>query len=128
MQLGLPIDGGPITGHVGTTKFNIKLKWLRNRFQQMLLDLQDNALIQYAHCYILYLLGGVLLSDKVNNTVHVRYLPLLADYDAISTYIWGSTVLYWLYRAMCFATDYNVEDMAGCHTLIMSWIYYRLPF
>ncbi|RYR73643.1 hypothetical protein Ahy_A02g008080 [Arachis hypogaea] len=99
--------------HVGTTKFNIKLKWLRNRLQQMPLDLQDNALIQYAHCYILYLLGGVLLSDKANNTVHVRYLPLLADYDAISTYIWGSTVLCWLYRAMCFATDYNVEDMAG---------------
>ncbi|RYR06599.1 hypothetical protein Ahy_B05g073913 [Arachis hypogaea] len=80
-------DSDP-TGHVRTTKFNIKLKWLKNRLQQMPLDLQDNALMQYAHCYILYLLGGVLLLDKANNMVHVRCLPLLVDYDAISTYSW----------------------------------------
>ncbi|RYR11931.1 hypothetical protein Ahy_B04g069431 [Arachis hypogaea] len=94
----------------------------------MPLDLEDNGLMQYARCYILYLLGGVLLPDKANNTVHVRYLPLLADYDAICTYSWGSAVLCWLYRAMCLAIDYSVEGMAGCHTLLMSWIYYRLPF
>ncbi|QHO17393.1 Serine/threonine protein phosphatase 7 long form isogeny [Arachis hypogaea] len=155
MKLGLPVDGQPVSGtlrswskfhqrdiwewchellsevpagHVGTTKFNIKLRWLRNRLQQMPLDLEDNSLIQYARCYILYLLGGVLLPDKANNTVHVRYLPLLADYDAIRTYSWGSAVLCWLYRAMYLATDYNVEGMAGCHTLLMSWIYYKLPF
>ncbi|KAL4343139.1 hypothetical protein AHAS_Ahas11G0048500 [Arachis hypogaea] len=155
MQLGLPVNGQPVSGtlrswskfhrrdiwewchellgevpagHVGTTKYNIKLKWIRTRLQQMPLDLDDNGLMQYARCYILYLLGGVLLSDKANNTVHVRYLPLLADYDAIGTYSWGSTVLCWLYRAMCLATDYSVEGMAGCHTLLMSWIYYRLPF
>ncbi|XP_016194937.1 protein MAIN-LIKE 1-like [Arachis ipaensis] len=133
MQLGLPVDGQPVSGeipvgHVRTTKFNIKLKWLRTRLQQMPLDLEDNGLMQYARCYILYLLGGVLLPDKANNTVHVRYLPLLADYDAICTYSWGSAVLCWLYRAMCLAIDYSVEGMAGCHTLLMSWIYYRLPF
>ncbi|RYR34466.1 hypothetical protein Ahy_A10g049383 [Arachis hypogaea] len=94
----------------------------------MPLDLYDNGLMQYARSYILYLLGGVLLPDKANNTVHVRYLPLLADFDAIGTYSWGSDVLCWLYRSMCLATDYSVEGMAGCHTLLMSWIYYRLPF
>ncbi|RYR07482.1 hypothetical protein Ahy_B05g074842 [Arachis hypogaea] len=46
MQLGLPIDSKPVSaGHVGTTKFNIKLKRLRTRLQQIPLDLQDNALI-----------------------------------------------------------------------------------
>ncbi|RYQ82119.1 hypothetical protein Ahy_B10g100711 [Arachis hypogaea] len=155
MQLGLPIDGQPVSGtlrswskfhqrdiwewchellgevppgHVGTTKYNIKLKWLRTRLQQMPLELDDNGRMQYARCYILYLLGGVLLPDKANNTVHVRYLPLLADFDAIGTYSWGSAVLCWLYRSMCLATEYSVEGMAGCHTLLMSWIYYRLPF
>ncbi|QHN87344.1 protein MAIN-LIKE 2-like [Arachis ipaensis] len=155
MQLGLPVDGQPVSGtlrswskfhqrdiwewchellgevpagHVGTTKYNIKLKWLRTRLQQMPLDLDDNGLMQYARYYILYLLGGVLLPDKANNIVHVRYLPLLAEYDAIGTYSWGSAVLCWLYRAMCLATDYSVEGMAGCHTLLMLWIYYRLPF
>ncbi|RYR10994.1 hypothetical protein Ahy_B05g079487 [Arachis hypogaea] len=95
----------------------------RTRLQQMPLDLDDNGLMQYARCYILYLLGGVLLPDKANNTFHVRYLPLLAEYDAIGTYSWGSTVLCWLYRVMCLATDYSVEGMAGCHTLLIS-----LPF
>ncbi|RYR54356.1 hypothetical protein Ahy_A06g029612 [Arachis hypogaea] len=149
MQLRLPIDGQPVSGtlrswskfhqrdiwewchellgevpagHVGTTKFNIKLKWLITRLQQMPLDLEDNGLMQYARCYIVYFLGGVLLPEKVNNTVHVRYLQLLADYDAICTYSWGSVVLCWLYRAMCLATYYNVEGMAGCHTLLMSWV------
>ncbi|KAL4300035.1 hypothetical protein AHAS_Ahas17G0160600 [Arachis hypogaea] len=117
MQLGLPIDGKPINvGHVGTTKYNIKLKWHKTRLQQMPLNLPDDVLIQYARCYILYLLGDMLLPDKANNTVHVRYLPLLADFDAISTYSRGSACLCWLYRAMCLAKDYTVEGMAGCHT------------
>ncbi|QHN87188.1 uncharacterized protein DS421_16g552870 [Arachis hypogaea] len=155
MQVGLPIDGEPVSGtlrswskfyqrdiwqwceellgevpngHVGTTKYNIKLKWLRSRLQQMPLDSPEEALVRYARCYIMYLLGGVLRPDKANNTVHVRYLPLLANYEAISTYSWGSAVLCWLYRGMCLATDYNVEGMSGCHTLLMSWIYFRLPF
>ncbi|RYR21498.1 hypothetical protein Ahy_B03g066807 [Arachis hypogaea] len=74
-------------GHIGTTKFNIRLKWLRTRLQQMPLDLEDNGLMH-----------------------------------------WSSAVLSWLYRAICLATNYSVEGMAGCHTLLMSWIYYRLPF
>ncbi|QHN81301.1 uncharacterized protein DS421_20g685650 [Arachis hypogaea] len=113
MQLGLPIDGKSVSstlrswskfhqrdiwqwckellgdvppGHVGITKYNIRLKWIRTHFQQMPLDAADDVMIQYARCYILYLLGGVLLPDKANNTVHVRYLPLLVDFDAISTY------------------------------------------
>ncbi|RYR42683.1 hypothetical protein Ahy_A08g039137 [Arachis hypogaea] len=46
------------TGHVGTTKYNIKLKWIKTRLQQMPLDVPDDVLIQYARCYILYLLEG----------------------------------------------------------------------
>ncbi|RYR44512.1 hypothetical protein Ahy_A08g040838 [Arachis hypogaea] len=59
----------------------------------MPLDSPEEALVWYARCYIMYLLGGVLLPDKANNTVHVRYLPLLANYEAISTYSWGSAVM-----------------------------------
>ncbi|RYR03830.1 hypothetical protein Ahy_B06g083200 [Arachis hypogaea] len=136
MQLWLLLDGKPVSellgdvppGHVGIKKFNIKLKWLKIRLQQMPLDAPDNARMQYACCYIMYLLGGILLPNKANNTVYIRYLMLLANYDAISTYSWSSTVLCCLYRAICLATDYNVEGMTGCHTLLMSWIYYRLSF
>ncbi|XP_057730523.1 protein MAIN-LIKE 1-like [Arachis stenosperma] len=155
MQLGLPIDGEPVSGtlrswskfhqrdiyqwceelldevsdgHVGTTKYNIKLKWLKSRLQQMPLDFPEEVVVRYARCYIMYLLGGVLLLDQANNTIHVCYLPFLANYDAISTYSWGSAVLCWLYRAIYLATDYNVEGMSSCHTLLISWIYFRLFF
>ncbi|RYQ82856.1 hypothetical protein Ahy_B10g101419 [Arachis hypogaea] len=74
-----------LTPH-GTLVDVFTLKWIRTHFQQMPLDAADDVMIQYARCYILYLLGGVLLPDKANNTVHVRYLPLLVDFDAISTY------------------------------------------
>ncbi|RYR28414.1 hypothetical protein Ahy_B01g052531 [Arachis hypogaea] len=67
-------------GHIGITKFNIKLKWLRARLQHMPFDLPDNALIQYARCYILYLLGGVLLSNKANNTVHAPNVTTLYSF------------------------------------------------
>ncbi|MED6206687.1 hypothetical protein PIB30_029162 [Stylosanthes scabra] len=62
-------------GPVRTTKYNIKLKWLRTRLQEMPLDELDHALVQYACRYIMYIIGGVLMLDKANNTVHVRFLP-----------------------------------------------------
>ncbi|QHO30151.1 uncharacterized protein DS421_8g230880 [Arachis hypogaea] len=139
----LPIDGEPVSGTLRSwRKFHQRDIWqwceellgdvptghIKSRLQQISLDATDDVIIQYARCYILYLLGDVLLPDKANNTVHVLYLPLLADFDAISTYSWGSTCLCWLYRAMCLTIDYTVEGMTGCHTLLMSWIYYRLSF
>ncbi|QHO28684.1 uncharacterized protein DS421_7g218840 [Arachis hypogaea] len=101
MHLGLPIDGEPVSGtlkswskfhqrdirqwceellgevpgrHVGTMKYNKKLKWLKSILQQMPLESPDDALVQYACCYVMYLLGGVLLPDKANNTVHASFL------------------------------------------------------
>ncbi|KAL4300092.1 hypothetical protein AHAS_Ahas17G0166300 [Arachis hypogaea] len=72
--------------HIGTNKFNIKLKWLRTRLQEMSLDGPNKSLMQYARCYIMYLLDGILLPDKANNTVHVRFLSLLDNFGAISGY------------------------------------------
>ncbi|XP_057732866.1 protein MAIN-LIKE 2-like isoform X2 [Arachis stenosperma] len=75
MQVGLPIDSEPVNGtlrswskfhqrdiwqwceeflgevldgHVGTTKYNIKLKWLRSRLQQMPFDSPEEALVRWA--------------------------------------------------------------------------------
>ncbi|MED6214428.1 hypothetical protein PIB30_103018 [Stylosanthes scabra] len=44
-------------------------------------------------------------------------MPLLDNFDGISGYSWGS-------RVLC---DVPCHRMHGCHTLSMSWIYYRLP-
>ncbi|QHO59125.1 uncharacterized protein DS421_3g96500 [Arachis hypogaea] len=96
MQLGLPIDGEPISGTLRSwNNFHQRDIW---QWCQELLG--DVPVGHYACCYILYLLGGMLLPDKANNTVHVQYLSLLVDFDAISTYSWGSACLCWLYRAM----------------------------
>ncbi|MED6112428.1 hypothetical protein PIB30_061622 [Stylosanthes scabra] len=75
--------GAVPSGHVGSTKYNIKLKWLRTRLQEMPLDAFDHILVQYAPCYVMYLLGSVLFPDKANNTVHVLFLPLLDNFDSI---------------------------------------------
>ncbi|KAI5678762.1 hypothetical protein M9H77_09712 [Catharanthus roseus] len=50
-----------------------------------------------------------MLPDFSGNFVHVRYLSLLEDFDAIRTYSWGSCVLGFLYRQLCTAA---LGDMA----------------
>ncbi|QHO37009.1 uncharacterized protein DS421_4g107930 [Arachis hypogaea] len=61
--------------------FAIKLAWLRERVQNIPAGAGDDTLRQYARCYILMLIGGYLMTDKSNNLVHIRWLPLLADFD-----------------------------------------------
>ncbi|RYR34086.1 hypothetical protein Ahy_A10g048804 [Arachis hypogaea] len=55
------------------------------------------TLRQYARCYIMLLIGECLLTDKSNNLVHVRWLPLLWDFAECRALSWGSAVLAWTY-------------------------------
>ncbi|RYR58877.1 hypothetical protein Ahy_A05g024739 [Arachis hypogaea] len=99
-------------------KFNIKLKWLRTRLQQMSFDLEDNGLMQYARCYILYLLGTCFFRARPTTRcmfdICCYWLTMMPSIPTVGV-------------ASC-SVDYSVKGMAMCHTLLMSWIYYRLPF
>ncbi|MED6187822.1 hypothetical protein PIB30_116749 [Stylosanthes scabra] len=107
--------------------FAIKLAWLRERVQHIPIGASDDTLRQYARCYILMLIGGYLMTDKSSSLVHIRWLPLLADFNRCRQLSWGAAVLAWTYHSLCSATHRNVTDIAGCIPLLMSWIYHRFP-
>nr|XP_027186085.1 protein MAIN-LIKE 2-like [Cicer arietinum] len=111
----------------GATKGNsIKLKWLKDRFD----DVGENASVleKQASCraYILRMIGVLLMPDKSNNLVHLKYLSLLGDLQKASQYSWGSVVLASLYRELCLATKPGVMFMGGCALLLQNWAWYRL--
>ncbi|XP_057719814.1 serine/threonine-protein phosphatase 7 long form homolog [Arachis stenosperma] len=54
-----------------------------------------------------------LMTDKSNNLVHLRWLPLLQNFEEYRAFLWGSTVLAWTYRSLCSATQQGVTDIAA---------------
>ncbi|RYR08348.1 hypothetical protein Ahy_B05g075992 [Arachis hypogaea] len=60
--------------------FTLKFVWLRDHIRQMPLTDDLETLRQYARCYIILLVGGHLMTDKSNNLVHLRWLPLFQDF------------------------------------------------
>ncbi|RYR07958.1 hypothetical protein Ahy_B05g075460 [Arachis hypogaea] len=67
------------------------------------------------------------MTDKSNNLVHLRWLPLLRDFTECRAFLWGSAVLAWMYQSLSLAAQRGVTDIAGCTPLLMSWIYQRFP-
>ncbi|RYR46064.1 hypothetical protein Ahy_A07g031824 isoform E [Arachis hypogaea] len=117
-QLGLPIDGAPVSGCL--TEFH-------ERFQVLPADATDETVRVYARAYILMLLSSQLFADKNANRVHFRRLPYLASLDDLGRYSWGSATLAWLYRCLCRGTNRNVVNLAGPLQLLQSWIFWRFP-
>nr|XP_012567795.1 protein MAIN-LIKE 2-like [Cicer arietinum] len=121
-----PLVGGVIPPQGATKGNSIKLKWLKDTFD----DVDENASVleKQASCraYILCMIGGLLMSDKSNNRVHLKYLSLLGDLQKASQYSWGSAVLASLYRELCIATKPSVMSMGGCALLLQNWAWYRL--
>ncbi|KAH1038617.1 hypothetical protein J1N35_040360 [Gossypium stocksii] len=150
LQLGLPIDGSPVTGVSAfaepaaicysllgdspqpddeeSTLTDLKFTWLRGKFGQLSANATEGELMCAARAYIMHLIGGVLMPDSNNNKVHIMYLPLLADLSNARSYSWGSAVLAYLYRELCRLTKPTAVDMGRCLTLLQSWALYRMPF
>ncbi|MFQ6669445.1 hypothetical protein Gotur_034690 [Gossypium turneri] len=148
MQLGLPIDGSPVTGVSSFTDLvalcyqllgesledeesnfsGLKFTWLKAKFGQLSANATESELMCAARTYIMHILEGVLMPDANNKKLHLMYLPLLADLSSVSSYSWGSAVLAVLYRELCQVTNPDVIDMGGCLTLLQSWALYRMPF
>ncbi|XP_068485023.1 protein MAIN-LIKE 2-like [Phaseolus vulgaris] len=80
LQLGVPIDGEPVTGFTSrdmvqacqyllgsippsnVIKGNtIKLSWLNNNFQQLSANVMDDVIAQHARAHILSLIGSLLV-------------------------------------------------------------------
>ncbi|MFQ6660927.1 hypothetical protein Gotur_029262 [Gossypium turneri] len=148
MQLGLPIDGSPVTGVSsftdpaalccellgdspvdGESNFTgLQFTWLKAKFGQLSATATEGELMCAARAYIMHIVRGVLMPDANNDKVHLMYLPLLVDLSTVSSYSWGSAVLAVLYRELCRVTNPDVVDMSECLTLLQSWALYRMPF
>ncbi|QHN88515.1 uncharacterized protein DS421_16g564140 [Arachis hypogaea] len=154
-QLGLPIDGVPVSGCLtefenlmehgrpawvwfhelfGELPPQSKIKqmtvcytWFHERFRVLPADATDETVRVYARAYILMLLSSQLFADKNANRVHLRWLPYLASLDDLGRYSWGSAALAWLYRCLCRGTNRNVVNLAGPLQLLQSWIFWRFP-
>ncbi|XP_040957941.1 protein MAINTENANCE OF MERISTEMS-like [Gossypium hirsutum] len=148
VQLGLPIDGSPVTRVSSFTdpaavcyqllgespedsdKYfsGIKFTWLKAKIRQLSATATEGELMYAARAYIMHMIGAVLMPDANGDSVHLSYLPLLADLSTARSYSWGSVVLATLYRELCRATEPQVKDIGGCLILLQSWALYKMPF
>ncbi|KAH7859301.1 hypothetical protein Vadar_034309 [Vaccinium darrowii] len=147
IQLGLRVDGRPITGRmdynwpeecdrllgVKPTGSNLQggrltLGWLEKALPNLPDNADDATLRKYARAYILQLMGASIFSDKSSKCLHLMFLPLLEDLDQAGQCSWGSGALGWLYRDLCRATVPTAHEIGGCLILLQVWAWDRFPY
>ncbi|KAK9092560.1 hypothetical protein Syun_027471 [Stephania yunnanensis] len=132
VQLGLPIEGMPVTGTtdadyadvcerlLGRTPggddvvgCKLKVDWLERHIPAIDDDSDEESVQRYVRSYILQLIGGCLFADESNRFVHLMFLTLLKDFQVAGQYSWG--VLVWL---ICIGSC--VADLAQGHTRLLA--------
>jgi len=94
----------------------ICLSWLRQNFQQLLVDANDVVIALHARAHIMMLIGGYLMPDRV----HFMYFILLSNLIEASHYNWGATILASLFRALDRAVKLDQTEIDGCLLLLQS--------
>ncbi|KAK4402447.1 protein MAINTENANCE OF MERISTEMS [Sesamum angolense] len=148
---GLPIDGEPVSG---TDLERTSVQWQEYCMQYIGFAPEDGALkgsrlqvkaiiehishvhitpntphltvIQYARAVALLLLGGTMCPDSSGNFVSLLYLAKLEDIVAARNYSWGSTVLAFLYRELCNASEKGKAVIGGALQLVQIWAWSRI--
>ncbi|KAI5647574.1 hypothetical protein M9H77_33579 [Catharanthus roseus] len=67
-----------------------------------------------AACYLQYILGSSLFSDKSCNIAPTRLWPLLQNASSIGRFAWGAACLAYLYRNMGWASRVDTKKLDGC--------------
>ncbi|XP_065637049.1 serine/threonine-protein phosphatase 7 long form homolog [Quercus suber] len=109
--MGMPIESEAM---VGFTKRTWKTMYAN--------ELQVH---QYAHYYVLALLGDMVFVDKSRDRVHLMWLEFMENLHNSPKYSWGSAVLSWLYRQLCKATKKTAKQIGGALILVQLWIFAR---
>ena len=98
------------------------MTWLTKHFSSLAPDVDVESLQCYVRAFILQLIEGFIFANKLNNMVHLMFLPLLENFAGIGTYSWDSACLAWLYREMCRASRIDAHDVSGPLILLQLWI------
>ncbi|KAG8481262.1 hypothetical protein CXB51_026036 [Gossypium anomalum] len=140
LQLGLPVDGSVVTKSIQPGdwevvcldllsavpemiyKGQIKMAWMRKTFSELVKDSIEVQREQYARAYFFQIIGGILMSAKLQNLVHLRWLPKLVDFREADELSWRSTVLATLYREMCRATQPVKIKIDSFFLLLQLWV------
>ncbi|MBA0804946.1 hypothetical protein Gohar_004498 [Gossypium harknessii] len=119
LQLDLSVNGEVITAPVVNADWSetfeqllgkvpnkfrgsqIEVGWLEDYFKQIEAFTSGVEKEKFACAFILRMTGGLLMPDKSQNMVHLRWLLLLVDLKEVGQFSWGSMVLATLYREMC---------------------------
>ena len=99
----------------------IYLSWLRQNFQQLLIDVDDVVIAQHARAHIMMIIGDYLMPDTSSARVHFMCLFLLSNLTEASHYNWGATILASLFRALDRAVKLDQIEIDGCLLLLQSW-------
>ncbi|MFQ6634653.1 hypothetical protein Gotur_010778 [Gossypium turneri] len=107
LQLALPIDGNAVTGISSISRLatlccellghspsegkftSLRFSWLKVNFEHLPSTANEWEVMQAVRPYIIHLIGGVLMLDADDNTVHLMYLPLLSNLHNTRSYSWG---------------------------------------
>ncbi|KAI5682568.1 hypothetical protein M9H77_03796 [Catharanthus roseus] len=73
---------------------------------------------QRAACYILYLLGSSLFTDKSGNNVSGKLWPLVKNVSSVGDFAWGAAILAYLYRSLGQASRADAKELSGCWLLL----------
>jgi hypothetical protein len=83
-------------------------------------------MFRYTRSWLWHMVADFLFADGSGNTIYWLVLPLLRlEWDVIGTYIWGSTALTWLYRALCDGCSRMGQNanLGGYAYLLQIWMW-----
>ncbi|KAH1040271.1 hypothetical protein J1N35_042014 [Gossypium stocksii] len=83
---------------------------------------------QYARAIILRLIEGILIPNKSQILVNIRWLLHLVNFKESRRMSWRSSMVATLYRELCRATKLDKMSIDSCLLLLQSWAYWQLPF
>jgi hypothetical protein len=99
-------------------KSGIQFTWLREQFENLPDDADEDDCLQSARAYMLHMIGSVLFPDSNKNTVHYKWLTYLSHTDYCGTYSWGSAVLAYMYNEMSKVALGEKSDLSCCCSLL----------
>ncbi|XP_012841889.1 PREDICTED: serine/threonine-protein phosphatase 7 long form homolog isoform X2 [Erythranthe guttata] len=89
-------------------------------------DSSEEHVEQYTRGLAFMLFGGVMCSDKTSTSISLMYLQNFEVIDEVGSYSWGSAVLAFLYRELCWAAHKNKSNIGGPLQLLQIWAWMRI--